>query len=88
MSIELAYSKLSNQYRDLQEERDIFKRTLDKRDIELEMTTEAFRVAIARVTELEIFIKNIHDNYDCDSDQHKYHEGFGCRCCDAKRLLD
>lgn len=37
--------------------------------------------------ELKDFVKNIHDNYDCDTDQHKYQDGNGCRCCDAKKLL-
>lgn len=40
-----------------------------------------------RIAELETFVKNIHDNYDCDSDQHKYNNGVGCRCCDAKKLF-
>lgn len=38
-----------------------------------------------RVEELENALKSIRDNYDCDSDAHKY--GTECRCCLAESLL-
>jgi len=42
--------------------------------------------ARARIRQLEQFIRNVRDNYDCDSDGHKYNTG--CRVCEAKALLE
>ena len=36
---------------------------------------------IERIEELESFVRNVRDNYDCDEDGHKH--GTGCRCCEA-----
>lgn len=30
-------------------------------------------------------LRNVRDNYDCDTDAHKY--GTVCRCCDAKSAI-
>lgn len=35
---------------------------------------------------LRTFAKNIRDNFDCDSDGHKY--GTYCRSCDAAKVLE
>lgn len=32
------------------------------------------------------FVRDCRDNWDCDSDGHKYKTG--CRACEAKRLLE
>ena len=40
---------------------------------------------VKRVKLLEAFAVDIRDNYDCDSDAHKY--GTPCRCCEAEYVL-
>lgn len=40
---------------------------------------------VAEVRRLRSFIESIRDNYDCDSDAHRY--GTQCRVCEAARLL-
>lgn len=40
---------------------------------------------IARVEAFEEFARDVRDNYDCDSDAHKY--GTRCRCCEAETVL-
>lgn len=40
---------------------------------------------LARVNELEEFVRDIRDNYDCDADAHRYHTR--CRACEADKLL-
>ncbi len=42
--------------------------------------------ASKRLETLEEFARDVRDNYDCDSDAHKY--GTRCRCCEAAKLLD
>ena len=39
----------------------------------------------ARIAELEEFARDVAENWDCDSDGHKYKTG--CRCCRAMKLL-
>jgi len=39
-----------------------------------------------RVDELERFLVNLVNNYDCDSDAHKH--GTPCRCGDARKLME
>lgn len=41
--------------------------------------------ALARVAELESFAEECRDNWDCDSDAHRY--GTGCRACMAEKVL-
>ena len=61
--------------------------------------TDLLNVAIAReeitgdrrylrnvIGRMEIFIRNIAENYDCDEDGHKHNTG--CRVCEARALLD
>lgn len=38
-----------------------------------------------RIKELESFVKDIRDGFDCDLDAHKY--GTLCRCCEAEKIL-
>lgn len=40
----------------------------------------------ARISELEYFVQEIRDGFDCDEDAHKY--GTFCRCCEATKLLN
>lgn len=40
----------------------------------------------ARVAELEAFARDVRDNWDCDSDGHRYDTG--CRCCKAGKVLE
>ena len=39
----------------------------------------------AKIWRLKEALIDIRDNYDCDSDAHKY--GTSCRCCTAKEAL-
>lgn len=41
--------------------------------------------ALARIKELEAFVRDIRDNWDCDEDGHKY--DIACRCCMAEDLI-
>lgn len=43
------------------------------------------KILMARIKELENFVVNVRDNWDCDNDAHKY--GTICRSCDASELL-
>lgn len=38
-----------------------------------------------RIAALEAFARDVGNNYDCDSDAHKY--GTRCRSCEAKKIL-
>jgi hypothetical protein len=38
-----------------------------------------------KLEELEDFVRDCRDNWDCDEDAHKYNTI--CRCCEAKKLL-
>lgn len=40
----------------------------------------------AIIKEMRSFCKDVADNYDCDSDGHKYNTG--CRSCNAKTILE
>lgn len=40
------------------------------------------RAEIARLRE---FVREIRDDWDCDTDAHRY--GTSCRCCDAEKLI-
>ena len=40
---------------------------------------------LEKLTAFTAFVKDIRDNYDCDSDAHKY--GTWCRCCQAAALI-
>ena len=40
----------------------------------------------ALIKEIRLFCKDVADNYDCDSDGHKYNTG--CRSCNAKAVLE
>jgi hypothetical protein len=40
----------------------------------------------AIIKEMRSFCKDVADNYDCDSDGHKYNTG--CRSCNAKSILE
>ena len=46
---------------------------------------DAVRRLADRVAALEQFAESCRDNYDCDSDGHRYNTG--CRSCEAKELL-
>jgi N6-adenosine-specific RNA methylase IME4 len=50
--------------------------------LELVREVKALR---ARVAELEAFARDVRDNWDCDSDGHRYDTG--CRCCKAAELV-
>lgn len=41
---------------------------------------------VSRIATLEAALRDIRDNYDCDSDAHKY--GTNCRCCTARKALE
>lgn len=41
----------------------------------------------ARIAELEAFVRDCRDNWDCDEASHKYRGGHDCRACNAERLL-
>ena len=41
--------------------------------------------AQSRTKELEAFVINCRDDFDCDEDAHKY--GTTCRACSAKKLI-
>lgn len=45
----------------------------------------AIAEAADRLEEMAEFARDVRDNYDCDSDAHKY--GTPCRCCSAARVL-
>ena len=38
------------------------------------------------IKEMRAFCKDVADNYDCDSDAHKYNTG--CRSCNAKAMIE
>jgi len=40
----------------------------------------------ARITELEDFVRDTAENYDCDKDAHTH--GTRCRTCEATKLLN
>lgn len=46
---------------------------------------EEYLLLKAKLEILEKFAKDCRDDFDCDSDAHKYHTT--CRSCEAKRLL-
>ncbi len=46
---------------------------------------DALAEARKRIAELEEFAREVRDNYDCDSDAHRY--GTMCRACEAEKVL-
>lgn len=42
--------------------------------------------AVSYIESLESFVRDIRDNFDCDSDAHKY--GTTCRCCEAMAVIE
>jgi len=40
-----------------------------------------------RIAELESFVRDVRDNYDCDTGANGSHPSY-CRCCCAKALLE
>ena len=40
---------------------------------------------LSRIKELEAFVVDVRDNYDCDADAHRY--GTTCRACAAEKLM-
>lgn len=41
--------------------------------------------AQTRIAELESFVRDVRDNWDCDEDAHRH--GTRCRACEAAKLL-
>ena len=66
--------KLSNQIRTL-----LF--AFDDKDRQDEI-----RKIVVKVEEMETFISKVYNDFDCDSDAHRYNTT--CRCCEAKKILD
>lgn len=48
--------------------------------------TDAWPAVAAELTRLREFARYCRDNYDCDSDSHKYDTR--CRACEAAKVLD
>jgi len=57
----------------------------DIKDIYCEGVSAGMRLFAKPINELLDFVKDIQDNYDCDSDAHKYDTR--CRTCEAEKLL-
>ena len=47
---------------------------------------DAVRKLAERVAKLEDFARECRDNFDCDSDGHRYN--VYCRSCEAKQVLE
>ena len=46
---------------------------------------EYLKELVGIVAEMEKFVKDCRDSWDCDNDAHKY--GTTCRSCEAKKIL-
>lgn len=51
----------------------------------LSLQKKRIDILMTRIQELESFVTNVSDNYDCDNDAHRY--GTICRSCEASKLL-
>jgi hypothetical protein len=55
------------------------------RSVMNERLSDSLNQQQARIADLENFIRDIRDNWDCDEDAHQH--GTRCRCCEAERLM-
>lgn len=54
----------------------------------MERLQDEVRDACGYAHDMESLAADIRDNYDCDSDAHRYLNGCGCRCCEATKILE
>lgn len=61
-------------------------KTIDEKDKEIEMLKDGAGKMLVRIKELEDGLRDFADNYDCDTDAHRY--GTTCRKCKSKQLIN